>query len=184
MRRSELAHILRAAATIAQDPEVVILGSQSILGTWDEDDLPDEAVGSVEADVAFWGPDGQLKADLVDGAIGEDSGFHQLNGYYPQGVGLEVAVLPDGWRGRVRVWSNLSSAPGRAHCLEPHDLAVAKLVAWREKDRDFVEALLDCRLLLPDVLLERLKHTSMPPPHRRRLTAWVTAVATRAATGD
>lgn len=179
MRRSELAHVLRAASTIADDPDILLVGSQSILGSYDEDDLPAAAVGSIEADIAFFGDRAAEKADRVDGAIGEDSGFHQMYGYYAQGVEVEGLVsLPDGWRGRVVLWRSHASAPGRAHCLERHDLAVAKLAAFREKDLEFVAALLAVDLLDPDVLLARITGTpSLSPPHRRRLLAWVRAAA-------
>ncbi|WP_432519896.1 hypothetical protein [Kineococcus sp. SYSU DK006] len=86
MKRAHLAHILRAASQIAADPDVVVIGSQSILGSFDEDGLPDPVIGSVEADVAFWDDPDNCKSDAVDGAIGEDSDFHRMNGYYAQGV--------------------------------------------------------------------------------------------------
>jgi hypothetical protein len=177
MKRAELAHILRAASTIADDPEILLVGSQSILGSYDEDDLPDEAVGSIEADVAFFGPDARTKADQVDGAIGEDSGFHAMYGYYAQGVEVDGLVdLPEGWRDRIVVWHSHASAPGRAHCLERHDLAVSKLSAFREKDLEFVSALLGVGLLDADVLLARIGSTpTLAPPHRRRLSSWVLA---------
>jgi hypothetical protein len=41
-------------------------------------------------------------------------------------------------------------------CLEPHDLASAKLAAGREKDYEFVTALLDAGLIDIDVLTERV----------------------------
>ena len=53
MKREELAHLLRAAATITDDPHILVIGSQSILGTYREDELPEEAWLSVEADLAF-----------------------------------------------------------------------------------------------------------------------------------
>jgi hypothetical protein len=40
MTREQLAHVLRAAARIAEDPDVVVIGSQSILGSFPEDRLP------------------------------------------------------------------------------------------------------------------------------------------------
>ncbi|KGN32187.1 hypothetical protein N802_11050 [Knoellia sinensis KCTC 19936] len=43
MKRDQLAHILRAAARIANDDEVIVIGSQAILGSFDEDDLPEPA---------------------------------------------------------------------------------------------------------------------------------------------
>ena len=50
MKRSELENILRAAATIAGDFDVLVLGSQSILGSFTEDELPEKAHASIEAD--------------------------------------------------------------------------------------------------------------------------------------
>lgn len=67
MRRDELAHILRATARIAEDNDILIIGSQSILGTWDETELPPAAWRSVEADVAFFDDPDNSKSDLVDG---------------------------------------------------------------------------------------------------------------------
>ncbi|NAZ75548.1 hypothetical protein GTQ99_08950 [Kineococcus sp. T13] len=152
---------------------MVVIGSQSILGSYDEDDLPDPVIGSVEADVTFWNDLDDRKSDAVDGAIGEDSGFHQTYGYYAQGVSITTAVLPDGWRERVVVWENRSSVPGRAHCLEAHDLAVAKLVAARMKDYDFVSALIDAGLVSPTTLRERAE--TLPPPRSRtaRVLRWL-----------
>ncbi|WP_170132353.1 hypothetical protein [Acidiferrobacter thiooxydans] len=49
----------------------------------------------MEADiVALDAPD---LTDLVEGAIGERSMFHETFGYYAQAVGLDTAILPDGW---------------------------------------------------------------------------------------
>lgn len=43
MTREELTHLLRAASTIAGDGEILVVGSQAILASFDEDELPDEA---------------------------------------------------------------------------------------------------------------------------------------------
>ncbi len=40
MNREQLAHIVRAAAVIARDGDMVIIGSQSILGSYEDTDLP------------------------------------------------------------------------------------------------------------------------------------------------
>ena len=45
---------MRAAAKIAGDPDVLVLGSQSILGSYDTDELPEAAHASIEADVTFF----------------------------------------------------------------------------------------------------------------------------------
>lgn len=75
MDRQQLAHLLRAATKIAGDPDIVVFGSQSILGSYDEDDLPRPATASMEADIAFLFDDDRLKADRVEGGIGEMSAF-------------------------------------------------------------------------------------------------------------
>ena len=155
MKREELEHILRAAAKIAGDPEVLVLGSQSILGSYDADDLPDAAHASIEADVTFFEDYDNDKSDQVDMYIGEDSHFHQMYGYYAQGVNIEVAVLPAGWRDRVVELESEAAEGARGHCLDPHDLVVAKLVAGRAKDMEFSDALLHAELIDPDLVIER-----------------------------
>jgi len=49
MNRSQLEHIIRAAGSIANDHEIIVLGSASILAQYPN--LPDELVLSVKADV-------------------------------------------------------------------------------------------------------------------------------------
>lgn len=95
------------------------------------------------------------KADLVEGAIGELSPFHELNGYYAEGIHVDTAVLPDGWRDRLVNWDLLSSDPARPQFLEPHDLAVAKLAAGREKDTAFVDALIRADLMRVAIIRDR-----------------------------
>lgn len=138
MKREELAHLLRAACDIAGDREVLVIGSQSILGAYDEDDLPSAATASMEADIAFLDDPDRAKADEVEGAIGELSTFHQTHGYYAEGVHVETArYLPHGWRTRLISWPLRASEPAEPRFLEPHDLAIAKLGAARDKDRAF-----------------------------------------------
>jgi hypothetical protein len=46
-----MAHVLRAASRIVDDPEVLVIGSQSLLATFDEPELPLEATASMEVDL-------------------------------------------------------------------------------------------------------------------------------------
>ncbi len=131
MTREQREHILRAASTIAGDPDVLVIGSQSVLGSFADGDLPLEATSSMEADIAFFDDPADAKADQVDGAIGELSAFHETFGYYAQGVSVSTAVLPEGWRDRVIALTTPSTASGRGLCLDPHDCVISKLVAGR-----------------------------------------------------
>lgn len=143
MRRDELAHILRAAARIVADGDKLIVGSQAILGTFDEEELPAVAWRSVEADVAFFDDPVNDKSDRVDGALGEGSAFHVTHGIYGQGVSVSTAVLPAGWHQRLVPFERPDAEPSRAKSLNVHDLVCAKLVAGREKDFSFASALID-----------------------------------------
>jgi hypothetical protein len=97
VNRRQLEHVIGAAATIAEDDDIVVIGSQAILGQFP--DAPEELLVSVEADVyPMHHPD---RADLIDGSIGELSPFHETFGYYAQGVGEETATLPAGYKERL-----------------------------------------------------------------------------------
>lgn len=177
MRRDQLAHILRAAGDVARDPEILVIGSQSILASFSDEELPEEATMSIEADIAFFDDADEEKSDKVDGSIGELSRFHETYGIYGQGVSLATAVLPQGWRERLVAFGDTGAAPSRAFCLDPHDLVVSKLVAGREKDYRFTRALIDAELIDPDVVRDRAR--LVDPAHRRRVTSWLDALARR-----
>jgi hypothetical protein len=112
MKREQLAHVLRAAARIANDGDILVIGSQAILGSYSENELPEVAWLSREADLAFFDrQSGEQKADDVDGAIGELSQFDETFLYYAQGVNLETAQLPDGWEPRLVPFEPPSAGP-------------------------------------------------------------------------
>lgn len=146
-----------------------MIGSQAILGTYSEDELPAEATRSIEADVAFRVDPGESKADQVDGVIGEGSSFHSMNSYYAQGVSMSTAILPAGWEQRAVAYPRADALPSQAVCIEPHDLVVSKLVAGREKDLEFATALIRARLVDPNVLLERAELIPAPGAVIRRV---------------
>ena len=169
MRRTELEHIIRAAAAITNEDELVIIGSQSILGA--EPNPPDALVESMEADIyPLQHPE---LADLIDGAIGEASPFHERFGYYAQGVGPETAILPTGWQGRLVKLQNANTDLKVGWCLEPHDLAVSKLAAGRDKDWPFVSAMLTHGIIHTKTLQERLNQTPLPHAQYQRLLTWL-----------
>lgn len=110
MRRSELEHVIRAACGVTGAREIVIIGSQSVLGLFPN--APDTLLVSIEADVfTFRDPS---DSELIDGSIGERSMFHQSFGYYAHGVAEETAALPDGWVDRLVRIQNDYRGRGRA----------------------------------------------------------------------
>ena len=137
MKRAELEHVLRAAGAITGISTWVIVGSQAILGALP--DAPLELLVSQEVDL--YAPEDDSASDLVDGSIGEKSPFHESFGYYGHGVGPKTAILPSRWRERALAIHGPSTGGVTGVCPSPADLAISKLVAWREKDQDFVRGL-------------------------------------------
>jgi len=162
MTRPQLEHIIRAAAANADTREVIIVGSQAILGSFP--DAPAELLVSIEADV--FPKDRPQDSILIDGAIGERSIFHETFGYYAHGVDDTTATLPDGWRDRLVRVENENTRGAIGWCLEVHDLGVSKLVAGREKDLAFIAGLLRHRLAEANVLQQRLAATPIDPERR------------------
>ncbi len=88
--------------------------------------------------------------------LGELPAFHETHGYYAQGVSITTATLPRGWRNRLILVETASTAPGRGHCLDPHDCVTSKLLAGREKDFAFAAALIREHLIDPAILSDRV----------------------------
>jgi len=153
MTREQLEHLIRAAATIADDEEIVVIGSQAILGQFPN--APASMRVSTEADL--YPRHFPERADLIDGSIGELSPFHTTYGYYAQGVSPTTAFLPDGWQDRLIVIQNDNTRQARGLCLEIHDLLAAKAAAGREKDIDFLKDAAKYQLASRDELLSRVK---------------------------
>jgi hypothetical protein len=97
MTRAELEHVIRAAGTIANVDDVVVIGSQAVLGEFP--DAPAELRVSNEADV--FPREHPERSDLIDSTIGEGSPFQHAFGYFAHGVDETTAILPQGWRDRL-----------------------------------------------------------------------------------
>ncbi|MEU1360757.1 hypothetical protein ABZ356_13045 [Micromonospora zamorensis] len=112
---------------------MLVIGSQSVLGSIPESRLPLEATASMEVDVAcFNDPDDKL-------------------------------VLVE----------SQSTQPGRGYTLEPHDCVVSKLVAGREKDHAFANALIRAGLIDPAVAAERIELVDVDTVVLARLKGWI-----------
>jgi hypothetical protein len=186
MRRDQLEHAIRTACQIIGRAEVIVVGSQAILGTFREDQLPADATMSIEVDILPMADDDQETArlaDLIEGVAGEFSSFEELHGFSIDGVDMETSALPEGWRTRlVRVQNANTAAPSgepqfTGWCLDKEDLCVAKLCALREKDRNFVAALVQAGLVDVGTILARL--FTVQARHREsadRAAAWLGSV--------
>jgi hypothetical protein len=164
MKKQQLDHILRAAGRITGEKQFVIIGSQSLHGKYP--DLPDDIVRSAEVDLIA--SKARDRTEWLN-AIGVHSHFHENFGYYADPVDEKTATLPKGWKGRL-----VNLPPGetegvRGLCLEPHDLAIAKYVARREKDLAFTRELARRRIVVREQLAALLNQTPVTDEVRERI---------------
>jgi hypothetical protein len=151
MRRAELEHVIRAAAAAAGDDELIVVGSQAILGQFP--DAPASMLISREADV--YPRNHPERSDEIEGSLGDGSYFDSTFGYYAHAVGPETAKAPSGWEGRLVPIRNENTGGATGWCLEVHDLLLSKCAAGRERDWEFVEEALRHRLADPAELRSR-----------------------------
>jgi len=162
MTRVQLEHIIRAAGAIADTEDLVIIGSQAVLGQFPN--APEELLVSKEADI-FPRAD-PARSELIDASIGEGSPFQREFGYFGHGVDETTALLPEGWRDRLILISGENTRFVRGWCLEIHDLAISKYAAGREKDLDFTRAVVRHSMVSRPVLEQRLAATPLDPQVR------------------
>jgi hypothetical protein len=170
MKKQELDHVLRAAGRITGEKQFIIIGSQSLHGKYP--DLADDIVRSAEVDLLA--AERRGRTEWLN-AIGVYSRFHETFGYYADPVDEKTATLPKGWKDRL-----VNLPPGdtegvKGLCLEPHDLAIAKYVASREKDQVFTRALIERGVLSEEGLLALLGQTPVDEDVRNRIRDQITA---------
>jgi len=155
MKKSQVDQLLRAAKDVTGEDRFVIVGSQSLHGKGID---VDALLASIETDLYI--PNNEKKTELLN-AIGEGSQFHETYGYYAEPVDERTAILPKKWRERLVNLPPGDTNGARGLCLEPHDMAISKYIAGRDKDLQLLEALVRKGLLNGDTLLKRLEDTSI-----------------------
>ncbi|MGH8169718.1 MAG: DUF6036 family nucleotidyltransferase [Steroidobacteraceae bacterium] len=170
MKKQQVDHVLRAAGRITGERQFIIVGSQSLHGKYP--DVADQILTSFEVDLIA-----SKRGERTEwlNVIGVDSPFHETYGYYADAVDVGTASLPKGWKGRL-----VNLPPGetngvRGLCLDPHDLAIAKYVAFREKDLVFTRELARRGITSGKRLIERLAQTDITEELRERIRARIAA---------
>lgn len=176
MRRVDFEHVIGAAANASGELEIVVIGSQAVLGSIEEP--PASMLISMEADVyPLKAPE---KAREIDGALGDGSQFQGTYGYFAHGVGPETAVAPNGWEERlVRV--EIPSRPGQSQgavalCMEIHDLVLAKCVRGDARDWSFAREALANDLVQVDLLWIRTESLPVSASEKERIVEMVDGI--------
>jgi hypothetical protein len=166
MKKREVDRVLRAAGRITGEKQFIIIGSQSLHGKYP--DLPDSLVKSFEVDLIA-----SKNADRTEwlNVIGVYSPFHESFGYYADPVDHRTATLPEGWKGRLVNLPVGDTEGVQGLCLDPHDLAIAKYVARRDKDIVFTRELAKRGIVSRDRLVALLDQTPISKEVRDRIHA-------------
>ncbi len=179
MRREDFEHVIAAAAEVSGEREIVVIGSQAILGSFPEP--PEAMLFSAEADV--YPLNDPSKAEAIDGSLGDGSFFHSTYGYYAHGVGPETAVAPVGWDERlvrVEIPARVGQRAGAvALCLEAHDLVLSKCAAGRDRDWEFARDAIVADLVSVDQLFRRIQDLPEPLADRAHIQKMLKGLVTQ-----
>lgn len=137
MRRQNIDHILRAAAEATGQKKFVLVGSAAAIVRLKH--VPLNMTYTPEIDI--YAPDAEdveLVSEIIDGSIGQLSHFHNAFGYYGDGVSPSTAKMPTDWLARATEYRPVDRPDIVAIVPDQEDVGLAKLVAWREKDRDWL----------------------------------------------
>jgi hypothetical protein len=177
MRREHFNHLIAAAAQVSGEREIVVIGSQAILGS--VDDPPESMLLSMEADV--YPRNNPAKAEEIDASLGDGSPFQGTHGYYAHGVGPETAKAPKGWTDRlVRVEIPLRVRQGAgaiALCMEPGDLVLAKCAAGRKRDWDFARDAIEANIVEFAELTSRIDDLPINQADRKHVRLMLAGIA-------
>jgi hypothetical protein len=157
MRLEALKHMAGVAMSITRSGRIVVFGSSSLFGTIPDADNEYELIRrSLDADFIL-DPFDEGVGRVALNALGVTSPFEQQFGYHADIIRpVAFENFPPGWDARL---IPLADCPG-VFCLEPHDMAVAKLFAGRPKDIALLSELVRTGRLDPAILYQRL--TDMP----------------------
>ncbi len=161
MNAASLQHLVRAVQALAEDCQVFVLGSASLLASFPGlGDGSEPLAATYDADLCPQ-PFDETTALMIHESLGESGAFHLRHGYHADVLRDTIfETLPPGWRQR------LVTVPGcdRAFALEPHDLAATKLLVGREKDIALVRHLAVTGRLSGGLVAQRLD--SIPKAER------------------
>ena len=164
MKKQQVDQVLRAAGRITGEKQFIIIGSQLLHGK--HPDVADDILRSFEVDLIA--KRDASRSEWLN-AIGQDSDFHEQFGYYADPVDENTAVLPKGWKARLVNLPAGDTDGVRGLCLDPHDLAIAKYAAGRDKDLVFTRELATRGLVAHDRFKKLLDETPMSQEARDRI---------------
>lgn len=166
MNLVSLQHLVRSVRTLAEDCQVIVLGSASLLASFPELGEGAEPLTATYDAGLCPQPFDETTALMIHESLGESGAFHLRHGYHVDVLRDSIfETLPPGWRER------LVPVPGcdGAMALDPHDLAATKLLVGRAKDFALVRHLATTGRLSRIIVEQRLD--TIPTDERLIITS-------------
>jgi len=154
MNRADINRLLVEAKRAINHSDYVIIGSLSVLGAVAQP--PESMIQSIDVDLYPKNDPG--RASEVADALGQKSAFSKEFRYYADAVFPKLAALPDGWEDRLIKIEFDSGVT--AWFLDPNDAAVSKYVRSENRDRRWIRAGLQEKILSLPTIEYRLRETS------------------------
>ncbi len=181
MRKRAVLDVLLKAVEVSGRTEFVVIGSQAIHGTIPDPDI-EVVIRSNDVDTypaQGYGSNNFIYEELML-HLGQDSDYHIATNVYLEAVPQNLARFPADWRDRAITEivgsANVAGGPCDVHVIFPeiHDLTVSKLAIRREKDLEFLAAVVGLGLVDRATLRERYR--SAPRITKERLDEGLTDI--------
>ena len=153
MKRPQLVELLQRIRASHSETRLIIAGSQALYGTIRS--APAVVELSIEADLLLIREAFQARSE-IEQHFGMNSPFQAEVGFYAHPLGLGTITLVPGWEERLVPFGR-DEGLTNVSALEIHDLAASKLMAGRDKDFEFLRALLEHGLCDFPTLLARFE---------------------------
>lgn len=164
MEIGQLQILFDEAQKLTKHNEFVVVGSLSILGIVQGNNIPERMLMSIDVD-CFTKTDPGRIFELRE-ALGQGSPFEGEHGFYLDPIAPELPTLPEQWQFR------LIQIPLERRIvvffLEPNDAAVSKYARCDPRDREWIRAGLEARLLSAPIIESRFRQTSFLNPAERQ----------------
>jgi hypothetical protein len=162
MNRNDIHRLLVEAKRVTNHCDYVIIGSLSVLGAVAQP--PELMTQSIDVDLYPKNDPG--RASEIADALGEGSAFEETFKYYADAVSPRLPTLPEGWNDRL-IKVDFDSGVA-AWFLEPNDAAISKYVRSGSRDREWIRAGLQAKILSLPTIEYRLRETVMETDERQR----------------
>lgn len=181
---ADLERAVRALAVHFGCDTTIIVGSQATLVGWPDAPIlmrTSPEIDAFPANAREWETKRHAEGDALAEAseeiyalFGQGSPFHIEHGFYIDGVDESTARLPPGWRSRsVERVVEVNGATVRAVAPCMTDLIVSKLLALRDKDKEFVREYHRVRHMDRNHVKRVLTAMSVPEAQRLAIDAFL-----------